>query len=497
MSRKKRIITIWILSVILLWGRRFLHFIVQDLPLGYDPGRYRAYFIAAGDQLPDLHFANYPAWIQKIFPPFLWMLVNIFHEFLWISLDRLVSRWVWVQSALVSLAIYFLVSAKDKRIALVAALLSWISFVQYEVFRWTYIKQLRAMFFLLIIVWLRLRKKRRLSLPLILALTILHRPGTLVFAVLALTRFLTHTRQLIRHYQKHQQRSQEYLKPLGIVSLIWLIALVSNMMLYPWFITDQVSRLFSGFLASVDIPNLANDSHRSWWTFLTISDLLKTNRHIILLSLIWLVLSFRKKWRLLVQAWVIFGYIRVFGQFAFHQRMIWYADLFWLILAAAALVWIREWKKRTGIVLGCAVFLYHGFIFSHRVERTWRPIMVSEELQFFKTLPDALPKDAVLMNTFNGYSVRLKGRWERPTISPGLFDLDQRNRTQRDENRRHSDGKTKCDALQTTYWNLYEKIYIWQGSKQPQDDFTGADCLRVWKQSDNPQIPRTMYEFDG
>gem|GEM_PF-2850334 len=84
--------------------------------------------------------------------------------------------------------------------------------------------------------------------------------------------------------------------------------------------------------------------------------------------------------------------------------------MFWLILAAAALVWIREWKKRTGIVLGCAVFLYHGFIFSHRVERTWRPIMVSEELQFFKTLPDALPKDAVLMNTFNGYSVRLKGR---------------------------------------------------------------------------------------
>jgi len=201
-NRQKILWILFILAVIILWWWRFWHFVIQDVPLWYDPGRYRAYFLSVIEQLPDFDYRGLPDWVRRIFPPFLWLFAAILHDFTWISLDFMVWWWVGVQSALISLALYFFISAKDKKVALIVALLSWISFVQYEVFRRNYMKQLMGMFLVLMTLWLRSRNRLWLSLPLLLALSVAHRPWLLVIASIWGLRFLIQCWQVV--YQKYR-----------------------------------------------------------------------------------------------------------------------------------------------------------------------------------------------------------------------------------------------------------------------------------------------------
>ena len=492
MNRKKILLRIWIIAVILLGWWRFWHFVVQDVPLGYDPGIYREYFL----KYSELNFlsdtSSLPDRMQRVFPPFLWILAAVIQKFWILSLDRSVSWWVGIQSALISMALYFLLSWKDKRRAVVVALLSWISFVQYQVFWRNYMKQLTGMFFLLITLGLWLRGKIWLSFPLVFALSIVHRPWLLVIWILWVFRVLSQWVQMLQHKLKYWVRWIQQKSLIGELMLVAFVVLLLHPSIYPWFLQEQIASLFKWFLNSIDTPNF-NDSFKSGWTFLTTWDLIKTNLHVLLLSLIGFVMSIKDKGISLLKIWWIFGTVRVFAQFSFYQRMMGYADLFWLVFSGLALLKIRDRKKWVWVLVWGLFFLGHASIFSYRVNRTWRPIMVAQELEFFKTLPSILPDDAIVMNTDSLYSAWLNGRSERPTISPWLFDLDERNKSEWEENRWTSDGSTKCEALQNTYWNTYQDLYIWQWSKQYPNDFTWWDCFEVFQISDDMKIPWTMY----
>ena len=486
---------VWIIAIIALWWWRFLHFIVQDVPLGYDPGIYREFYLKYSELAVFADISWLPVRMQRVFPPFLGILSWVIQNFWLFSLDWLLTRWVGVQSLAISLWLYFLVSVKDRKLAAVVALLSWISFVQYEVFWWSYSKQLVWMFFLVMVLWLWARGRRYLSFPLVLALSATHRPALLVLWAMSIFWILYQWAKLCHQKIKTWERSKVLLSPLFSLIWVWVVTLLVHHSLYPGFLIDQISSLISSFIKSIDVPNL-QDTYQSWWTFLTTSDLLKTNGHILVLSLIWFVLSLKHQWMVRVKVWWIFTTIRVFAQFSFYQRMMGYADLFWLIFAWLALVMIRERKKPVGLIVGWLFFLGHASVFSYRVNRTWRPIMVSEELAYFKTLPEILPADAVVMNTDSTYSAWLNWRSQRPTISPWLFDLDQRNRTERTTNRRESDGLKKCQELKKAYWKTYQNIYIWQWSKQQPNDFSNWDCFEVFEKSKNKSVPRTFYLVD-
>ncbi len=490
----KYILILWILAILVLWGWRFWHFVVQNVPLGYDPGLYRSYFIENINLLPDFSRNSLEPWIQKAFPPFLGMIVAVIYQFIGWSLDRFVTHGVAVQSVFVSLALYYFISARDKKVALVAALLSWISFVQYQVFWRNYMKQLLGMFFLLMSLGLRVRGRWWLSLPLVIALSVTHRPGLMVLAVLAIIRVIYQI--WIRIYNKSMwitpHTNLNFLMPM--IS-IWVISIISNMILYPWFITEQIARLFSQFLASVDTPSISQ-SRTAGGTFLTTLDLLETNGHILVFAIIGLFWSWSNKvWRR-YQVAAIFGFLRVFGQFSFYQRMMWYMDLFWLVFAGYTLVKVREWKPKIWLSIGIVFFGLHAAIFSFWVEKTRRPIMMSEELVFFKTLPEILPDDAVVMNTDASYSPWLKWYAQRPTISPWLFHESKWNRSQREENRRNNTWWQKCEALSETYWDNIENLYIWQWSKQLPFDYEWADCLEEFRKSTDPRIRWILYKWN-
>lgn len=486
MNTKKILLWVWIFLVFILWWWKFWHFVVQDVPLGYDPGMYRAMMQWYIDLLPHIDFTDLDAWIQKWFPPFGGILYAIRYELTHISLDWLVTYGVAFQSLLISAGIYFFVSPKNKAIALIAAWLSRISFVQYEVFWWNYIKQLRWMFFLLMVLGLFVRKRYRVTLPIIAALAVTHRPALLSIGVIAGIRCVS---ECITTLWKKESHLVSKVWPLIWVWVLWWVIALP---MYREFIQSQIPHLFRAFGNSIDTPTI-RDTFKSGGTFMTTIDFLRTNRVILWLSVLWFVRSFWSpgwKW---YQIGYVFGAVRVFGQLAFYQRMMWYADLFFIVFAGHTLREItRQWKWWW--IVWVSAFALHGWIYSYRVERTWRPIMEDDEYAFMQTLPEVLPIDAIVMNTHSGYSTRLKGWSDRTTLSPGLFWDDRRNRTERQEKMREASWPEICQHVKDSYWDMTDKLYIWQGSKQIQVDLASGPCMSVFAESEEGTW--TMYVVD-
>ncbi len=177
---------LWWIFVFLLWWRRILHFLVQEAPLWYDPGWYKVFFdsIASFDGHRD--FSLLPNWMKSIFPPFLGMLVDLIQEFLGISADSLITWWAVLQSLLIPVWIRYMLRPLSPKAAIIAAWLTRISFLQYEIFRRNYLKQLLWMFFLLMMIGGYLRWYKALPAVLLAALFLTHRPAFLYAWVVVL-----------------------------------------------------------------------------------------------------------------------------------------------------------------------------------------------------------------------------------------------------------------------------------------------------------------------
>lgn len=483
-----------ILAVLLLWWWRFWHFVVQDIALGYDPGRYRANFAAYIDLLPYFNFGLLEDWIQRVFPPYVGMMSAITSLITWLSLDRSVTRWVAGQSLLVSVWLYVALSSIDKRVALVAAGLSWISFVQYQVFWRNYIKQLWGMFFLLITVWLLIRRKYVVAIPIIAALAVTHRPALLMLVALCSGWVLLQWVDWLRSKLWDQRITG--IDTAWLFSLIWasVVAAVLALGAYGDLFAIQILPLFGRFFSALDtlgVP-VINDSFKAGGTFMTTIDFFKTN-WIILLASIWgYIVSFKDRRYRWIHIGYVFSLLWIFGQLTFYQRMMGYGDLFFLALTAVLLVRVLTRRRQRGWIVMVGAFVIHGAIYAYRVHRSWRPIIETQEFEFIQTLPDILPEDATVMSTHSIYSLRLNGRSERPTIAPGLFGIDRRNKSDR-KTYRESDGALKCEMLQETYGDSITKLYIRQWSKQQVDDVTGGECFSVYRAS-KTRLPWRMYE---
>ncbi len=484
----------WILLIVLLWGRRFLHFFVQDVPLGYDPGMYRSYLMAFTDMIPYLDYSRLEPRMNEWFPPFLGFFSTLLEVMSWITPDWLITRWIWRQSVLLCFAMYVMMRPFWKKVAVVSALLTRISFVQYQLFRRNYIKQLWGAFFVLIVLWLLLRRKYILTVPILVSLFLVHRPAALMIWWTVVV-YVLYSMILILTGKKDLAISRN-----DIMKYLWIFlgSSVLSLVLYWELFQQQLLPLFWRFIWSLSLPDYSWWA-QGWWTFLTIGDYLKTNGVVIVLSLVGWISLFKKRWFTLLHAWWLFWVIWVFAQLAFYKRMIWYADLFFIALASSWLVFLRNSWSRTLLswkitkILLWSMVLIHCGIFWYRVERTRRPIMQADEFAFFKTLPQILPEDALVMSTFSTYSWWLKWRSERPTLAPWLFNDDKRNKQEWIDNRREATWEEKCSAIRDSYWEIWGDLYIWQWSKQPPTDFSSASCLKISHQSENKK--RRLYRM--
>ena len=133
------------------------------------------------------------------------------------------------------------------------------------------------MFFLMIVLALWVRKKRRAMALMIAALLLMHRAGAVLFALLVALRSLWSFVSALRGTRKKNDE-------LGIVWPTCITAALLALPVYWPLLHVQFVGLRKRVLrTSTDIPNYA-DTYQTAGTFLTTTELLQVNRWILLLG---------------------------------------------------------------------------------------------------------------------------------------------------------------------------------------------------------------------
>lgn len=143
--------------------------------------------------LPHRQFEQLAPWVQSMYPPFLGMFTSVL-SFIGVSSDFLLTRGIAILSLFVGFALYFFLKqiTRNKTIAMFGLILYLTSFVQRYGFWRGYYKQLLAMFLLLLILGLFVKKRWWMSIPLIVSLALTHRAGILYLLLVVILYVLSH-----------------------------------------------------------------------------------------------------------------------------------------------------------------------------------------------------------------------------------------------------------------------------------------------------------------
>lgn len=523
----------WILYVIgFLIGvalvRTARPFLVQDMALGYDPGLYK-YMYELYVTIISTHVVWDPAfldvWVQRMYPPFLGMLWSL-QQILGRSSDVLVTWWVYILHVLVCCGVYALTKtlSRNRYIAVCACLVYVLSFVARFVFWFNYIKQLLWMFLLCMLLVLLIRKKWLLFVPVLTALFLAHRPAwvlaMMILCVYGMVLLFTWCKKKMRKWwneemAKHRNEEGDrnktdevkkweneimsisgkntYTRTIAMLIVCVLVALWLAYPLYKDFLDLQVWRMIQPFFTTIDVPQFA-DTYKSWGSFLTTWDLIRTHWIVLLLSVFWVGVCMIQKPKLMIVhpllflSWLLWTWW-VVGQLIFYQRMMGYANIFWCMAAWYGIYWLWTWgsekmsmrkheKTRAwSIVLWVyalkilIVFLlvFQWWIWYTWTDRMWRPWIPQAEFETIQNIDAIVEPDAVIIVPGIDYSPRVLWWSWRAIIAPGFYTLNQWWTVQQDwlAYRRDQDGEGKCLSLKENYGDLHVPLYVWIGNFQP------------------------------
>ncbi len=447
------------------------------------------------------NFSLLPKWIQTMYEPGLGMLWTVYQHLALPFQDIRLTWWWLAISLFLILSVYTFSKKINKETAILASILVGISFIQYSVFRRAYWKQTFGISLILIILSLRSERKIRISLPILIFLGITNRAWLLWIILIGIIWWI-----YILITKKYYINKKNTLYALGWVwALGWMSILL---MLWP-FIQDQIISLIQPFISSISLPNY-NDTYQSGGTFLATREYLKTAWFTIITWAIGLGLMIKKirnsskikdsvndTSHYAMQLWsyaTIIMFIRVFGQWFFFQRMIWYLDVMMCICSAYALMQLR-WSWRWWIIW---LFLIINSITTFYRRRIIHPPLINtEEFVSIQEFGKSTTSNDIIICPWFRYSPWIQWWTSWEVIAPGLFDLGRRwDATQWRQSRRYGKSpEIKCANLQSDYPELSGKnIYLWIGSKQWQEDFSGA-CFTVITGDDNLNYHRYRIQF--
>lgn len=464
-SRWRWIVFLVVIALAILVGIRFWSYFSAAMPLGYDPGMYRAFFLSLQNQLPYIHLSQLPLWIQSTYEPLSGILYIVTHNIIWLSPDMALLRWVGILHILISLFMYLLLRKYSTITALLGVLLYLSSVIQYQVFwRW-YLKQMLGVLFILTAYYLIEKKSYRLLIPILTALFTVNRAGWLFF-------LLSYLLYKLVVWIKHTSRTWN-----DVWSL--LIAAGLSVVVYRPLMRIQIFDFFSPMFGQAFLGEASG-------TFFDKSTYMIYNIILIALSIFWCIVwwsrSFIKKIPLELIGFAI-GILWVWFQLFFYNRMLWYFDIFVIILAAYGLSFLLLHSKKIWKLLGIWLYILQLVFFIFYVQRTSFPLMIAKEFKTIQEIPRFIKTDAKIMVTGRKYSSFLMWYASRRIIAPWLFDRDPWTATE--WNTRHlSDGLKKCQMLNM----LKEKerpSYLWIGSLQPFEQLSGADCLQQLRWDDS------------
>ena len=460
MRRNKNRVLICFLAllIILLILIRFQSYFSLAIPLGYDHGIYRAFFMMLKDQLPYINLAGLPSWVKTTYEPLSWLLYIVSQSIIWISSDFFLLRWVGFLHIIISIFIYLLLKKHSKATAIIWVVLYLTSIVQYQVFWRGYTKQMIWILFILMAYYLIEKKSYRLLIPILTWLFTVNRAGGIFFLV---------SRIVYKIIIRIKEKSRT-LKDIWPVIIAWLLSLI----IYRPVLKEQIFSMFGPMFGQAFISEQSG-------TFFNKAQYFVYNIIFIGLSIwgliIWRKKSFSKKIPIEV-IWFIVGILRVGLQLFFYNRMLGYLDIFVIILAAYGLWYLVLSSSKIWKFIGIWLYVLQLLFFGWYVNRTSFPLIIERERDSIKQIRSMIKPDSKIMVTGRKYSAFFMWYGSHNIIAPWLFDLDTRTQKQWDT-RHFSQGDIKCQLLNTLdAKHKPDYLRIW--SLQPFEELSWATCLR-------------------
>jgi hypothetical protein len=457
---KKLHYALFVLAILLIIVFRFIPYIDNSVPLGYDAGIYK-YGIEHG-------LENSDKWILSggMEPGFLY-LMEAFKLFF--SVDFILTYLLIGFCVLLGIAVYF-VSKEffDKTTALIALLIYSVSIIQFRVFTFMYYKNIIALSLALFSIYFlkkyeKYSKKKLLWLFIIFAglLGSIHRP---TFYIFGLSYFF------YAFISPYKNKKYEF----GILrnNIIYgIIVLIFAGIFYLGKFRNAILVIIRPVLESfVETGN-------SPGTFLSFFGYQYSTLFYLPFAIIgFFALAKRKQFNMLF-LWTLITALIVYFQFFFFNRFIIHLDIGLIILASLGFSTLLNNKKRFGIIILIVMLLSAGFVSLNEARNT-KPLITESQLELIKEFQNT-EQSAYVMSISSEYSPWVLGYSERKTIAPGLFDYNKWNLEQWNI---FWATPSKDETIELMY--VYDNpIYLFVGDKE----FNNT-CFEVYKEKENNKI---------
>ena len=384
---------------------RLIPLINSPVPLGYDPGFYKYTMDVYTGALPQIPEASLAIWIKEMYPQGLPVLTDLTNVVAGAdAVDNIKYLFPFLGALLVFPVFMVTQNIFGQRAGIIAALLYAVSYTQFEVFTYFYLKNVLGILFLLLAIYALDKNKYALMTLMFAALGIFHRPEFLLFALILVPCFLINRRREI------------------IWAVFGTIILIIPFWVTRWEINWGV---LSGALETA-VTNIQSGGGLGGGTFFDLDTYTKVAIAYLPFALIGgIYLAIKRNWNS-VFFFLVISAIIVIAQLFFFNRFVIPLDIAVVILAAVGIDYTllnreRVWKT-VGIGAGI-ILLVATVIPTINSVTDAEPLITGDQLQAVEWISENTEENAYVLATTND-APWVIGWSERRVIAPGLFEWD-------------------------------------------------------------------------
>jgi hypothetical protein len=438
------------------------------IPLWYDPWVYRGIFTAYLHLAPWFHFWHVP---YRIMHEPLRGILSVIVNKLWISIDTRLTFWLGFFSLLWWCFVFLLTKKYSKQAAIFAMIIFWISIIQYHAFALCYYKQVLWIDVMLALLLLRNNKKYRASIPLLIALILLHRTTTLY---LWATSFIF----ILLQYITTKKLNTKFI-------LVWIISGIAWMALYGPLFLRLIADFFHPLVSTI------------WWTwvqgdFFSMREFRWFTMFLIAPTLYAVYLKIKHKEYDLIFSWFILWIVRTCIGLLNAKRVELFLDVFMILMTGYALFHLfqkSKWRLNGIVYIFVALQMVYYFWY---VSENNTPLITKWEMQSITSLEDVVPENWIVVVTDSAISPRVVGYANRDRIAPWLSDINTRTHTQRNQ-RRPANGQTKCAMFQV-YKKLDRPLYMRESKLFRIEDISWGTCFKFIREDKYHKVYQVVLE---
>ena len=387
------------LAIIFILLFRFIPYINNLIPLGYDSGLYK-YAIEHG-------LSNGDNWVFAVFEPGFLYLMTFLNLF--ISSNLLLIVVFILFNVFLGITIYYFTKEYFGRSpALIALLIFSLSLVQFKVFTYMYYKNIISLSLILIsFIFLKKEKYPYFIISGIL-IGIFHRPALYIFGLSYLLYTFT-----------SPYKNKKYNFKILRNNILYGIAILAGTLIF------YLGKFGPAFFSLIfPVVNSFASPGQSPGTFITLLDYQFSVLFYLPFAILGLFYIIKQRKFDIFFFYTILVASIVYFQLFFFNRFIIFLDLSLIILSALGFSIIIEKKKILGIVIIIALFA-SAAILQFQASQDVKPLISQTLFQSIQNIN--IPKSAYIISFSSSYAPYLQGWTNNKIIAPGMFDYDPLN----------------------------------------------------------------------